>query len=141
MGPVVPEIELGGLLVVFCPKKGRRRASKFGSRASKRRIDVCLANTLPRLGLQGGKTGCPCTSSFSIVHKFQRRQRIGEESAVKIMPCAIACGQRCLRLIPNFVTLAIIPAVQSNKSPQCISSCSQAKKSSFYAKLKFSLPV
>ena len=34
MGPVVPEIGLGGLLVVFCPKKGvgGRRNSEVGRR-------------------------------------------------------------------------------------------------------------
>ncbi len=54
MGPVVLDIGLGGLLVVFCPQKGRQRASKFESRASKRRIDICLANTL---GREQGATG------------------------------------------------------------------------------------
>ena len=34
-------------MVVFFAQIGGRKWSKFGTRVSKRRIDVCLANTLP----------------------------------------------------------------------------------------------
>ena len=42
----IDKLLTGGLLGGLLAKKGRRRAPKIGSRASKRRIDACLANTL-----------------------------------------------------------------------------------------------